>query len=36
VIERTALEGAAEAAEDDTPDAEPVVENDETEEDDDA
>jgi large subunit ribosomal protein L4 len=36
VIERTALEGAAEAAEDDTPDAEPVVENAETEEDDDA
>jgi large subunit ribosomal protein L4 len=36
VIERTAIEGAAEAAEDDTPDAEPGVENDETEEDDDA
>jgi large subunit ribosomal protein L4 len=33
VIERSALEGAAES---DTPDAEPVVENDETEEDDDA
>jgi large subunit ribosomal protein L4 len=36
VIERTAIEGAAEAAEDDTPDAEPGDENDETEEDDDA